>query len=103
MTKCMSPVSEVKHHLALLKQYQFKKNSDSMKTEINEIIKGIQGFYSIAVSEHFDEWTSLDTAASAVSKQLSSPSNPAAMDKAINNLEQKINEMEQILQSGDMS
>jgi FtsP/CotA-like multicopper oxidase with cupredoxin domain len=99
----MSPVSEVKHHLALLKQYQFQKNSDSMKPEINEIINGIQGFYSIAASEHFEEWTALDTAASAVSKQLSSPSNPAAMEKAINNLEQKIQAMEKILQSGDMS
>jgi len=99
----MSPVSEVKHHLALLKQYQFEKNSDSMKPEINEIIKGIQGFYSIAASEHFEEWTALDTAASAVSNQLSSPSNPAAMERAINNLEQKINAIEKILQSGDMS
>ncbi|WP_342041802.1 multicopper oxidase family protein [Bacillus sp. OTU2372] len=98
-----SPVSDIKHHLALLKQYQFEKNYDSMKPEIKGIIQGIQGFYSIASSDHFEEWTALDNAAATVNKLLNSTLNQAALQDSINDLEQKINTMEIGLQSGDPS
>ncbi|MED4228471.1 multicopper oxidase family protein [Neobacillus cucumis] len=99
----MNLVSDVRHHFALLKEYQFDKKYDAMKPEMKDIVQGIQDFYSISSDAHFEEWTALDNAAATVSKQLNSSPNPETLKNSINDLEQKINTMDQALQAGDPS
>lgn len=99
----MSPVSGVKHHLALIKQYQFEKKYDLMKPEITEIRNGLHEFYNLVSDEYFEEWSALDNTAASFEQQLNGSADPAVLEKSIDDLEQKINAMEEILQTSDMS
>ncbi|MDN3015972.1 multicopper oxidase family protein [Paenibacillus sp. BSR1-1] len=98
-----NPISDVKHHFALLKQYQFEKNYELMKKEMKAISNGLHEFYNLVSDEHYEEWNSLDNAAATVNQQLNSTVNPEILEKSITDLEQKINNMEQVLQTGDLS
>ncbi|PLT31140.1 multicopper oxidase family protein [Peribacillus deserti] len=98
-----TPIGNVKHNLAVLKQYQYEKKYELMKPEISELTKGLKGFYNVVASEHYDEWTALDETATSIQKQLDGKVNPASLKKSMDNLTKQINDMEQLLQGGDMS
>ncbi|MED1467228.1 multicopper oxidase family protein [Bacillus salipaludis] len=98
-----NPISEAKHHLALLKQYEFEKKYDAMKPEINEIINGLQSFYSVVSDEHYAEWNDLENAAASVGKQLNNKVSTENLHQSMNELEKNMKIMEQILQSGPES
>lgn len=96
------PIGRVKHHLTLLKQYQFENNNEQMKSEIQGLKQELQAFYNFFSTGRIDELNDLEGSADAVIQQLNSNANSETVKKSIEALEQKINQLEEMLQ-GDPS
>jgi FtsP/CotA-like multicopper oxidase with cupredoxin domain len=96
------PMGKVMHHLALLKQYQFEKKYDLMKPETKGLMQGVQGFYNMLSQQNMEQWGDLESAVSAVNQQLNGKVDAASLKKALDALEEKINELQKMMQ-GDMS
>jgi uncharacterized cupredoxin-like copper-binding protein len=92
----MSPMDTTKHHMAMLKTYAFEHKYSLMKSEVDGVSEGIKGFYNLFIKD-MEPYNELESSVDALAQQLKGTINAVELNKNLNDLDNKIQQLEDMI------